>query len=42
MKKHEFGRQGVYQESQDDDDDYASYGGYDYGAEEGSEDEEED
>ena len=32
MKKHEYGRQGVYQESQDDDDDYASYGGYDYGA----------
>lgn len=39
MKKHEFGRQGVYQENQEDDyDDYDT--NMDYGAEEESEDDE--
>ena len=52
MKKHEFGRQGVYQEDQDDDYDTYDYGNadygnadydtnMDYGAEEESEDDEE-
>ena len=39
MKKHEFGRQGVYQENQEDD--YDAYDtNMDYGAEEESEDDE--